>query len=81
MVFSLKHFIFETLHSACPAKVNFAYASWAGGSASRLRRLSNFIVKLPWKRSKPPRGGGGLKDLAAAYFPARGLQYHRRGRA
>jgi hypothetical protein len=26
--------------------VNFVYASWAGGGAPRLRRLSNFKVKL-----------------------------------
>jgi hypothetical protein len=44
--YPLQHFVFETLHSAWPAKVNFAYASWAGGGAPRLRRLSNFKVKL-----------------------------------
>jgi hypothetical protein len=43
----LQHFVFETLHSAWPAKVNFAYASWAGGGAPRLRRLNNFTLELP----------------------------------
>jgi hypothetical protein len=43
---ALEHFDFETLRSALTAKMNFAYASRAGGGASRLRRQSNFNVKL-----------------------------------
>jgi hypothetical protein len=42
----LEHFDFETLRSAFTAKMNFAYASRAGGGASRSRRRSNFKVKL-----------------------------------
>jgi hypothetical protein len=44
----LEHFDFETLRSTFTAKVNFAYASRAGGGASRSRRQSNFKVKLLW---------------------------------
>jgi len=33
-------FDFEALHSALPAQVNCAYASRAGGGASRFRRQS-----------------------------------------
>jgi hypothetical protein len=39
MTHSLEHFDFETLRSAFSAKMNFAYASRAGGGASRSRRL------------------------------------------
>jgi hypothetical protein len=32
---ALEQITFKTLHSAWPAKINFACASWAGGGASR----------------------------------------------
>jgi hypothetical protein len=51
-----EHFDFETLRSAFTAKMNFAYASRAGGGASRSRRRSNFKVKLlycPEHRMRP----------------------------
>jgi hypothetical protein len=43
--YHLKQITFKTLHSAWPAKMNFAYASWAGGGASRFRRQSISSVK------------------------------------
>jgi hypothetical protein len=43
----LEHFKFDTSHSAFPAQVNCACASWTGGGAPRFRRQSNFILKLP----------------------------------
>jgi hypothetical protein len=36
----LEQITFKTLHSAWPAKMNFACASWVGGGASRYRRWS-----------------------------------------
>jgi hypothetical protein len=44
--FALEQITFETLHPAWSAKMNFAYASWAGGDASRDQSQSIFILKL-----------------------------------
>jgi hypothetical protein len=41
-----EHFNLETPCPAWPAKMNFAYASQAGGGASRDQGRSNFRVKL-----------------------------------
>jgi hypothetical protein len=74
-VYRLQHFVFETHHSAWPAKVNFAYASWADGGAPRLRRLSNFsdtahyffFSRIAWPNltaSPRPRGAAQKSHIS-----------------